>query len=100
MVVRRPLRFALGLMAVALSAAGVEAMPSFLRASPELDTIRTAGQAVRALHAGKGWNFVFGQASLQDRVGVWSLHRQVDPHAEYTQSVKGPRKAGRRAHHI
>jgi archaemetzincin len=25
--------------------------------------------------AGPGWNFVFGQASLVDRVGVWSLHR-------------------------
>ncbi len=24
---------------------------------------------------GKGWNFVFGQASLSDRVGVWSLAR-------------------------
>jgi archaemetzincin len=24
-----------------------------------------------------GWNFVFGQASLVDRVGVWSLHRLV-----------------------
>ena len=31
--------------------AGVEAMSSYLPASPELDTIRTAGQAVRALHA-------------------------------------------------
>jgi len=215
MVVRRPLRFALGLMAVALSAAGVEAMSSYLRASPELDTIRTAGQAVRALHAlkvpprpgdwleqhheagqtfddyrasdpnrptlerttiylqplgefdaaqsrlitatadllgpfygvpvktldrigldaipgsahrihptrgdhqvlasyvldllrktrpvdavavlglttadlwpGKGWNFVFGQASLQERVGVWSLYRQGDPHAEYATCLR------------
>lgn len=51
MVVRRPLRFALHLMAVALSAAGFEAMLGYLCASPELDTIRTAGHAVRALHA-------------------------------------------------
>lgn len=27
------------------------------------------------LWPGKGWNFVFGQASLQERVGVWSLYR-------------------------
>ena len=27
------------------------------------------------LWPGKGWNFVFGQASLRERVGVWSLHR-------------------------
>lgn len=25
------------------------------------------------------WNFVFGQASLRHRVGVWSLHRNGDP---------------------
>ena len=29
--------------------------------------------------AGEGWNFVFGQASLQDRVGIWSLSRFGDP---------------------
>jgi archaemetzincin len=27
------------------------------------------------LWPGKGWNFVFGEASLADRVGVWSIHR-------------------------
>lgn len=27
------------------------------------------------LWPGRGWNFVFGQASLRDRVGVWSLYR-------------------------
>ena len=26
-----------------------------------------------------GWNFVFGQASLRDRVGVWSIYRNGDP---------------------
>ena len=31
------------------------------------------------LWPGKGWNFVFGQASLRDRVGVWSIHRYGDP---------------------
>ena len=31
------------------------------------------------LWPGKGWNFVFGQASLRDRVGVWSMHRYGDP---------------------
>jgi archaemetzincin len=32
------------------------------------------------LWPGRGWNFVFGQASLSERVGVWSLYRQGDPH--------------------
>jgi archaemetzincin len=27
------------------------------------------------LWPGKGWNFVFGQASLRQRVGVWSIYR-------------------------
>jgi archaemetzincin len=31
------------------------------------------------LWPGPGWNFVFGQASLKDRVGVWSLDRLGDP---------------------
>jgi len=31
------------------------------------------------LWPGPGWNFVFGQASLSDRVGVWSIHRLGEP---------------------
>jgi archaemetzincin len=31
------------------------------------------------LWPGKGWNFVFGQANLRKRVGVWSLYRNGDP---------------------
>jgi len=33
------------------------------------------------LWPGRGWNFVFGQASLRERVGVWSIYRSGDPHA-------------------
>ncbi|MHC4718677.1 MAG: archaemetzincin [Planctomycetota bacterium] len=31
------------------------------------------------LWPGEGWNFVFGEASLRRRVGVWSLYRFGDP---------------------
>ncbi len=31
------------------------------------------------LWPGEGWNFVFGQASLRRRVGVWSIYRNGDP---------------------
>jgi len=31
------------------------------------------------LWPGRGWNFVFGQASLRNRVGVWSIYRNGDP---------------------
>ena len=33
------------------------------------------------LWPGDGWNFVFGQASLRERVGVWSMYRTGDPRA-------------------
>jgi archaemetzincin len=31
------------------------------------------------LWPGQGWNFVFGQANLRQRVGVWSLYRKGNP---------------------
>jgi archaemetzincin len=31
------------------------------------------------LWPGKGWNFVYGQANLRRRVGVWSISRNGDP---------------------
>jgi archaemetzincin len=31
------------------------------------------------LWPGKGWNFVFGQANLRERTGVWSIYRNGDP---------------------
>ncbi|MHC4661961.1 MAG: archaemetzincin [Planctomycetota bacterium] len=31
------------------------------------------------LWPGRGWNFVFGQASLRERVGVWSIYRNGNP---------------------
>lgn len=34
------------------------------------------------LWPGAGWNYVFGEASLSARVGVWSLHRYGDPKAD------------------
>jgi archaemetzincin len=32
---------------------------------------------------GEGWNFVFGMASFDHPVGVWSLYRMGDPKTEY-----------------
>ena len=37
------------------------------------------GLTATDLWPGRGWNFVFGQASLGHRVGVWSLARYGDP---------------------
>jgi archaemetzincin len=37
------------------------------------------------LWPGENWNFVYGQANLRDRTGVWSIYRNGDPakEAEY-----------------
>lgn len=37
------------------------------------------GITAHDLWPGPGWNFVFGQASLTQRVGVWSMARNGDP---------------------
>ncbi len=31
------------------------------------------------LWPGEGWNFVFGEANLKQRIGVWSIYRNGDP---------------------
>ncbi|MGE3407416.1 MAG: archaemetzincin [Pirellulales bacterium] len=45
------------------------------------DAVAVLGLTAADLWPGEGWNFVFGQASLQERVGVWSLNRFGDPAA-------------------
>lgn len=39
------------------------------------------GISAQDLWPGPGWNFVFGQGSLSERVGVWSMARSGDPDA-------------------
>ena len=43
------------------------------------DAVASISFTATDLWPGKGWNFVFGQASLRDRVGVWSINRNGDP---------------------
>ncbi|MBI5497370.1 MAG: hypothetical protein HY904_20315 [Deltaproteobacteria bacterium] len=47
------------------------------------DTIGVIALTAADLYPEEGWNFVFGQASLEDRVGVWSLARLGDPAREF-----------------
>jgi archaemetzincin len=35
------------------------------------------------LWPGAGWNFVFGEASLRQRIGVWSIYRNGDPETDF-----------------
>lgn len=47
------------------------------------DAVAVLGLTTADLTPGDSWNFVFGQASLSERVGVWSVHRFGDPAREY-----------------
>ncbi len=40
------------------------------------------------LYPSEDWNFVFGQATYRDRVGVWSLYRNGDPETEFNLCLK------------
>jgi archaemetzincin len=46
------------------------------------DAVAVLALTTADLWPGRGWNFVFGQASLREGVGVWSLHRLGDPVAQ------------------
>ena len=43
------------------------------------DAVALVAFTTSDLWPGEGWNFVFGEASLRDRVGVWSMARFGDP---------------------
>ena len=43
------------------------------------DAVAVLALTTSDLWPGEGWNFVFGQADLRERVGVWSLYRNGDP---------------------
>ncbi|MCM2373583.1 archaemetzincin [Aporhodopirellula aestuarii] len=40
------------------------------------------------LYPDDDWNFVFGQATYRDRVGVWSLYRNGDPKTDFHLCLK------------
>ncbi|EMI42094.1 archaemetzincin [Rhodopirellula sp. SWK7] len=40
------------------------------------------------LYPDDDWNFVFGQATYRDRVGVWSLYRNGDPESNFQLCLK------------
>jgi archaemetzincin len=40
------------------------------------------------LWPGQGWNFVFGEANLRERVGVWSIYRNGDPGSDFPSCLR------------
>jgi archaemetzincin len=59
-----------------------------LRSRRPDDAVAVLGLTTADLWPGEGWNFVFGQASLRDRVGVWSLYRQGDPARDFATCLR------------
>ena len=54
-------------------------MDKILRPRRPKDALAYIAFTSNDLWPGKGWNFVFGQASLRSRVGVWSIYRNGNP---------------------
>ena len=52
------------------------------------DAVAVLALTTADLWPGEDRNFVFGQASLEHRVGVWSLYRQGDPRADFTTCLR------------
>jgi archaemetzincin len=50
-----------------------------LKPSRRGDVLACVGFTSNDLWPGRGWNFVYGEASLRDRVGVWSIARNGNP---------------------
>src|SRR5205823_5471428 len=47
------------------------------------DAVAVLGLCTADLTPGDDWNYVFGQASLSERVGVWSIYRFGDTEREF-----------------
>jgi archaemetzincin len=52
------------------------------------DAVAVLAITATDLWPGEGWNFVFGQASLENRVGVWSTRRFGDPVKEHAKHLR------------
>jgi archaemetzincin len=56
------------------------------------DAVAVLALTTSDLWPGEGWNFVFGQASLLERVGVWSLYRYGNPEGTKAESQQYRRR--------
>lgn len=51
------------------------------------DAVALIALTTSDLYPDENWNFVFGQAMLRNRVGVWSLFRNGDPETEFKKCL-------------
>ena len=52
------------------------------------DALAVLALTTTDLWPGEGWNFLFGEASFDDSVGVWSLYRMGDPDLDPTTFLR------------
>jgi archaemetzincin len=50
------------------------------------------------LWPGEGWNFVFGEANLRQRTGVWSMYRNGNPEMDFNLYLR--RTVGTASHEL
>jgi archaemetzincin len=50
------------------------------------------------LWPGRGWNFVFGEANLRERIGVWSIYRNGNPDKDFKLCLR--RTLGTASHEL
>jgi archaemetzincin len=59
-----------------------------LEAERPADALAYLALTASDLWPGRGWNFVFGEASLRQRIGVWSIYRNGDPEAGFKRCLR------------
>ena len=52
------------------------------------DAVALIALTTSDLYPDDRWNFVFGQASLKNRVGVWSMFRNGDPQVDFRRCLR------------
>src|SRR5262249_10848958 len=52
------------------------------------DALAYLGLTASDLWPGSGWNFVFGEADLRQRTGVWSIYRTGDLGKDFTLCLR------------
>jgi archaemetzincin len=63
-----------------------------------IDALEYLALTASDLWPGRGWNFVFGEANLRQRTGVWSIYRNGDPGEDFTVCLR--RTLGTASHEL
>src|SRR5262249_34329712 len=73
-------------------------LPEVLEPERPADALAYLALTASDLWPGQGWNFVFGEANLWQRTGVWSIYRNGDPGEDFTLCLR--RTLGTASHEL